>query len=107
MTFASTINSIIHVGAIPILVDIDPYTLNINSDDIENKITSKTKAILVVHFAGRPCNMDKIMDIAHKNNLKVIEDCAHAIESEYHGKKTGTIGDTGCFSFYATKNITS
>jgi dTDP-4-amino-4,6-dideoxygalactose transaminase len=79
--------------------------MNISPEDIEKKITSKTKAILSVHFAGRACNMNVIMRIAEKNNLKVIEDCAHAIETEYHGKKAGTFGDAGCFSFYVTKNI--
>jgi len=81
--------------------------LNIDPEQIEKKITLKTRAIIVVHFAGRPCNMDRIMDIARKNNLFVIEDCAHAIESEYKGMPAGTIGDLGCFSFYSTKNITT
>jgi dTDP-4-amino-4,6-dideoxygalactose transaminase len=107
MTFCATINAIIHSGATPVLCDIETDTLNIDPQQIEKKITSRTKAILVVHFAGRPCNMDKIMDIARKNNLFVIEDCAHAIEAEYHGIPTGTIGDLGCFSFYSTKNITT
>lgn len=105
MTFCATVNIIIHAGAIPVLVDIDPKTMNINPDLIEAKITPKTRAILPVHFAGRPCNMDEIMDIARRYNLIVIEDCAHAIETEYKGKKAGTFGDYGCFSFYATKNV--
>lgn len=105
MTFCATINAIIHAGAIPVLVDINPDTMNINPDLIEEKITPKTKAILPVHFAGRPCEMDKIMNIANRHGLKVIEDCAHAIESEYDGQKTGTFGDFGCFSFYVTKNL--
>ncbi|MEI6852414.1 MAG: DegT/DnrJ/EryC1/StrS family aminotransferase [Bacteroidota bacterium] len=107
MTFCATINAIIHSGATPVLCDIDPESLNIDPKEVESKITDKTKAILVVHFAGRPCNMDKIMDIARKNKLFVIEDCAHAIEAEYNGMPTGTIGDLGCFSFYSTKNITT
>lgn len=105
MTFASTANTVVHVGAIPVFADCERDTMNIDPKDIERKITSKTKAIIPVHFAGRPCNMDAIMDIANKHNLKVIEDCAHAIETEYHGKKAGTFGDIGCFSFYITKNI--
>jgi dTDP-4-amino-4,6-dideoxygalactose transaminase len=107
MTFCATINAIIHSGATPVLCDIEPDSLNIDPEEIEKKINSRTRAILVVHFAGRPCHMDRIMDIARKNNLFVIEDCAHAIESEYKGMPTGTIGDLGCFSFYSTKNITT
>ena len=105
MTFCATINAIIHAGAKPILADVDANTMNINPKQIEAKITSKTKAILPVHFAGRPCEMDQIYDIAKDNNLKIIEDCAHATEAEYHGQKVGTFGDFGCFSFYVTKNI--
>jgi len=105
MTFCATINSIIHAGLTPVLADIEPDTYNIDPEQIEKKITSKTKAILPVHFAGRPCNMDRIMALAKEYNLIVIEDCAHAIETEYHGKKAGTFGDFGCFSFYITKNV--
>ena len=105
MTFASTANVIIHAGGVPVFVDCEIDTMNIDPVDIERKITLKTKAIILVHFAGRPCNMDSIMEIAKKHNLKVVEDCAHAIETEYHGKKAGTFGDLGCFSFYVTKNI--
>ena len=105
MTFCSTVNSIIHTGAKPILVDIDPKTMNINPYSIERKITNKTKCILLVHFAGRSCDMDAIMKIVKKYNLYLIEDCAHAIETTYHGKNAGTFGDFGCFSFYVTKNL--
>ncbi len=105
MTFCATINSIIHCGAIPVLADIDPQTMNIDPDQIEARITDKTRAILLVHFAGRPCDMNHILDIAKKHDLIVIEDCAHAIETEYDGQKAGTIGDFGCFSFYVTKNV--
>lgn len=107
MTFCATINAICHSGAKPVLADIDPRTMNISPEQIEKKITKKTSAILPVHFAGRPCQMDLIMKIADKHNLKVIEDCAHAIETEYKGKKAGTFGDFSCFSFYVTKNITT
>ena len=106
-TFAATANVIVHVGAIPVFVDIDPTTLNIDVNNIESKITSRTKAILPVHFAGQPCNMDGIMRIAKRHNLVVIEDAAHAIESVYKGKKIGSIGLMTAFSFYATKNITT
>ena len=105
MTFCSTVNTIIHAGGRPVLVDIDPNTWNMDPSKLEEKITSKTKAIIPVHFAGRPCDMDEIIRIANQYNLKVIEDCAHAIESIYKGKKAGTIGDMGVFSFYATKNL--
>lgn len=105
MTFAATANSVIHAGGTPIFADCEKDTMNIDPDDIERKITPRTKAIIPVHFAGRPCNMDAIMDIARQHDLKVVEDCAHAIETEYHGKKAGTFGEIGCFSFYVTKNI--
>lgn len=105
MTFCATINAIIHCGATPVLADCDRETMNILPEEIEKKVTAKTKAILPVHFAGRCCDMDSIMDIARTYDLLVIEDCAHAIESEYHGQKSGGFGDIGCFSFYVTKNI--
>lgn len=105
MTFCATINAIIHAGLTPVLADVEPDTFNIDPDAIETKITPRTRAILPVHFAGRPCNMKRIMEIARKHDLIVIEDCAHAVESEYYGQKTGTFGNFGCFSFYVTKNI--
>jgi len=107
MTFAATANAVIHAGGKPVFVDCERDTINISPDDAEKKITKKTKAIIPVHFAGRPCNLNAIMDIARRHSLKVVEDCAHAIEAEYYGKKTGTFGDLGCFSFYVTKNITT
>lgn len=105
LTFCATVNAIIHAGLTPVLADVDPVTQNIDPAAIEAAITPRTRAILPVHFAGRPCEMDAIMAIAKKHNLVVIEDCAHAIETTYHGKKAGTFGDFGCFSFYATKNV--
>lgn len=105
MTFCSTINAIIHSGATPVLADVDPKTMNIDPAQIEARITSRTKALLPVHFAGRPCDMNAISAIADRYGLKIIEDCAHAIESEYKGRSVGTFGDFGCFSFYVTKNI--
>jgi len=105
MTFCATVNAILHAGAKPVLVDIEPDTLNIDASRIEEKITNRTKAILPVHFAGRSCDMDRILEIARRRGLKVIEDCAHAIETEYKGRKAGTMGDLGCLSFYSTKNV--
>ena len=105
MTFCSTINAIIHSGAKPVIVDIDFETGNIDTESIKKSITKNTKAILPIHYAGRPCKMREIMEIAKSYNLKVIEDCAHSIETKYHNKHVGTIGDYGCFSFYVTKNL--
>jgi len=105
LTFCATINAIIHAGATPVLADVDPVTMNICPNEVKAKITPRTKAILPVHFAGRPCEMDALCQIADKHNLKIIEDCAHAIEAEYKGRKVGTFGDFGCFSFYVTKNV--
>lgn len=105
LTFCATVNAIIHAGLTPVLADVDPRTQCIDPDAIEAAITPRTQAILPVHFAGRPCDMDRIMAIADKHKLVVIEDCAHAIETEYKGRKAGTFGDFGCFSFYVTKNV--
>ncbi|MFC1838815.1 DegT/DnrJ/EryC1/StrS family aminotransferase [Thermodesulfobacteriota bacterium] len=105
MTFCATVNAIIHCGATPVLADCDRRTMNIMPEDIERKITPNTKAIIPVHFAGRSCDMDRIMAIAQEKNLLIIEDCAHAIETQFHGVKTGRFGKIGCFSFYVTKNI--
>ncbi|MEI6207768.1 MAG: DegT/DnrJ/EryC1/StrS family aminotransferase [Desulfuromonadales bacterium] len=105
MTFCATINAIIHAGATPVLADVDAVSMNIDPLQVERKITSGTRAILPVHFAGRPCNMDALQEITNRHRFKLIEDCAHAIETEYKGVKAGTFGDFGCFSFYATKNI--
>lgn len=105
LTFCATVNAIIHAGLRPVLADVDPVTQNIDPRAIEAAITPRTEAIVPVHFAGRPCEMDEILKIADRHGLCVIEDCAHAIETEYHGTKTGTLGDFGCFSFYVTKNV--
>lgn len=105
LTFCATVNAIIHAGLTPILADVDPVTQCIDPAAIEAAITPRTQAIVPVHFAGRPCDMDAIMAIADKHQLLVIEDCAHAIETEYNGRKAGTFGHFGCFSFYATKNV--
>lgn len=105
MTFAATVNSIIHAGATPVLADVDPGTMNIDPEQIEARITPRTRAIIPVHFAGRPCDMEAICGITARHDLSIIEDCAHAIETEYRGEKAGTFGDFGCFSFYVTKNV--
>src|SRR6185503_5081719 len=107
MTFCATVNAIVHAGATPVLADVDARTMNIDAAEVEARITPRTKAILPVHFAGRAAEMDALCDIAERHNLKLIEDCAHAIETEYHSRKAGTFGDFGCFSFYATKNVTT
>jgi len=105
LTFASTANSIIHLGAKPVFVDVDRKTMNIDPSLIEDAITPKTKAIIPVHLAGRPCEMNQIMKIAKQHNLLVVDDAAHAIESRYKGKNVGNIADLTSFSFYVTKNI--
>jgi dTDP-4-amino-4,6-dideoxygalactose transaminase len=105
LTFCATANAIIHAGATPVLADIDPMTLNIDPSQVRARLTPRTRAIVPVHFAGRPCEMDALMSMARDQELKVIEDCAHAIETQYHGRNVGTIGDFGCFSFYVTKNL--
>lgn len=108
LTFAASVNCIKYVGAIPVFCDIvSSEHINIDPIDIEKRITSKTKAIMVVHMAGFPAKMDEIMTIARKHNLKVIEDACHGPLSEYKGKKLGTIGDIGCFSFFSNKNIST
>lgn len=105
MTFCASVNAIVHAGATPVLADVDPLTMNLDPGQVRQRITERTKAILPVHFAGRPCAMDELMQIAKEHQLAVIEDCAHAIETEYKGQKAGTIGDIGVLSFYSTKNI--
>jgi dTDP-4-amino-4,6-dideoxygalactose transaminase len=108
LTFVATANSVLYVGARPVFADIVSLDdLTISPDEIAKNITPKTKAIVVVHYGGYSCQMKEIMDIAKKNNLYVIEDASHAIGAEYMGKKLGTIGNIGCFSFFANKNMTT
>ncbi len=105
LTFAATVNTIIHAGATPVLADVDLKSMNIDPDAVAGKITPRTRAIIPVHFAGRPCEMGALVRLAKEHGLVIIEDCAHAVETEYQGRKAGTIGDYGCFSFHATKNL--
>ncbi|UCB42001.1 MAG: DegT/DnrJ/EryC1/StrS family aminotransferase [Dehalococcoidales bacterium] len=107
MTFVSTASSIVYTGAKPVFADVEPDTLCIDPARIEAAVTERTRAIIPVHIYGQPCDMDGILDIAQRHNLKVVSDCAHAIEAEYRGKKVGSLGDTACYSFYATKNMTA
>lgn len=104
-TFVSTADAVVLRGATPVFVDIRPDTMNIDENLIEGAITEKTKAIIPVHYAGVPCEMDQIMSIAEKHGLRVIEDAAQAIGSTYKNKYCGTIGDYGCLSFHETKNL--
>ncbi|GAB6153136.1 DegT/DnrJ/EryC1/StrS family aminotransferase [Desulfosporosinus burensis] len=105
MTFAASANVVIHTGAKPIFVDIDPITMNIDPKKIREKISTRTKAIIPVHIAGQSCEMDEIMAIAREHNLFVLEDAAHAVYTQYKGKMIGSIGNATAFSFYATKNL--
>lgn len=107
LTFCSTVNAIIHAGATPVLADVDPATMNIDPVEVERKITPRTRALIPVHFAGRACAMDQLCALSSQYGLKMVEDCAHAIETQYHGRPAGTFGDFGCFSFYVTKNMTT
>ena len=107
MSFCSTANAVLHVGATPIFVDVEENTGNINAELIENKITKNTKAILPVHLYGQMCDMKRLRKIADQHGLIVIEDAAHCVEGTRDGIKAGQLGDAACFSFYATKNITS
>ena len=104
-TFFATAESVLYTGARPVFADIDPETMNIDPVQIEAKITKKTKAIIPVHIFGHPADMDAIMAIARKHRLHVIEDCAQSFGADIRGKKTGSFGEAGCFSFYPSKNL--
>jgi dTDP-4-amino-4,6-dideoxygalactose transaminase len=107
MSFCATANAILQAGAIPVFVDVEEETGNLNADLIESSITKRTRAILPVHLYGQMCDMKKIRKIADTHNLKIIEDAAHSIESSRDGVRVGELSETACYSFYATKNITS
>lgn len=108
LTFVATVNAIRYVDAVPVFADIcGDADLTVDPQDIERKITPRTKAVVVMHYAGFPCAMDEIMRIARIHDLKVIEDACHGPLSEYRGRKLGTIGDVGCFSFFSNKNIST
>ncbi|MBN1687628.1 MAG: aminotransferase class I/II-fold pyridoxal phosphate-dependent enzyme [Candidatus Omnitrophica bacterium] len=105
LTFVSTNHAILYNAGIPVFADIDPETLNLDPVSVESLVTKRTKAILAVHYGGTPCSMDRILSIAKRHNLLVIEDAAHGCGGEYQGKKLGALGDIGCFSFHAVKNL--
>ena len=106
LTFVATANAVLYVGGIPIFADIvSTDDLNISPEEIEKKVSKRTKAILVMHYGGYPCDMESILAIAKQHRLHVIEDAAHAPGSEYHGEKCGTLGTMGCFSFFSNKNL--
>ena len=107
MSFCATSNAILHAGATPVFVDAEEETGNLNAELIESAITERTRAIIPVHLYGQMCDMKRIRELADKYNLKIIEDAAHSIEASRDGIKVGKLADTACFSFYATKNITS
>lgn len=106
-TFIATASIVMEANCVPVFADIEPNTYNLDPAAVEKAITHRTKVIIPVHFAGQACNMDAMMAIAKKHNLKVIEDACHAHGGEYKGKKLGSIGDAGCFSFQSSKNLTS
>jgi len=106
-TFTATAEAVTYVGARPVLVDIDPVTMNMDPEDAARRITLKTKAIIPVHLGGQTCDMDEIHALAQVHHLRVIEDAAHAFPSEYKGKRVGQISEFTCFSFYATKTLTT
>lgn len=107
MTFCATANAVIHAGATPVFADISLPSMTLDPEDVKRKITARTRAILPVHFHGLPADMDALRSIAKEHNLVLIDDAAHAIETQYKGRKMGHLGDITCFSFYITKNMTT
>ncbi len=107
LTFAATVNVILHVGARPVLADASEVDYNIDPEDAARRITSRTKAIMPVHYGGQPCRMDELLTMARDSGLRVIEDAAHALGASYRGRPVGALGDASVFSFYAIKNITT
>ena len=106
-TFTATAEAVTYLRARPVLVDIDPISMNLDPEDTARRITPRTRAIIPVHLGGQPCDMQEILELARARNIRVIEDAAHALPSEYRGKRIGQIGDFTCFSFYATKTLTT
>src|SRR3989304_2442619 len=107
LTFCSTVNVIVHRGATPVLADVCLDDYNIDPEEVERRITPRTRALMPVHSAGQPCRMDELLDIARRHKLLVIEDAAHAVGARYRDRLVGTLGDVTVFSFYATKNMTT
>jgi dTDP-4-amino-4,6-dideoxygalactose transaminase len=107
LTFCSTVNTIVHAGGTPVLADVEPDTLNLDPGRLAAAITPRTRAVIPVHYAGHPCEMDAILDLAERHGIPVIEDAAHAIGASYRDRPVGSMGDVTCFSFYATKNLTT
>ncbi|MBN1955571.1 MAG: DegT/DnrJ/EryC1/StrS aminotransferase family protein [Anaerolineae bacterium] len=107
MTFAATANVVVHVGATPVMVDVAPDTLNVDPAAVEAAITPRTRAVVPVHLYGHPCAMDRIMAIAERHNLFVVEDAAHSVAAEWNGRRVGSLGNPTVFSFYAIKNMTT
>jgi len=106
-TFTATAEVVTYLGARPVLADVDPVTCNMTTETLQRVLTPRTRAVMVVHIAGQPCDMDPILEVARAHGLKVIEDAAHAFPARYRGRWVGTLGDAAAFSFYATKNITT
>jgi dTDP-4-amino-4,6-dideoxygalactose transaminase len=106
-TFVATASAVLSVGALSVMVDVDPETFNINPDLVEKAITPRTKAVICVHIGGMPCDMDRLQEVARKHNLLLVEDCAHAHGSEWKGQKVGSMGECGTFSFQASKLMTA
>lgn len=105
LTFCATVNAILHAGATPVLADVDPATMNLDPEAVAAAITPRTRALVAVHLAGRPCDMAALMPLVERHGLVLIEDCAHAIEARVGDRHAGTFGDFGAFSFYVTKNV--
>src|SRR5271165_1333866 len=106
-TFTATAEAVTYLKARPVLADVDPLTMNLHPEDAARRITPRTKAIIPVHLGGQPCDMAELQTLARKHDLRVIEDAAHALPSEYRGKRIGQISEFTCFSFYATKTLTT
>lgn len=107
LTFAATANAVVHAGATPVLCDVDPSTFNATAEHLERAVSNRTKAVVVVHFGGQPCELDDVYAFAEERGFAVIEDCAHAVGAEYRGRMIGSFRGFSCFSFYANKNLTT